>query len=90
VLERTRITKIPELTSWSDCPVPLTGVSSRDCYADGHEKDRLLVTANPHSTAAGVRDDHALRTDVEELHRQVKCFWDLTRFPSTAWNAIVG
>jgi hypothetical protein len=90
VLERTLITKIPELTSWSDCPVPLTGVYSKDCYADGHEKDWLLVTTDPHATASGVRDDYALRTDVEELHRQVKCFWDLTRFPSTAWNVIVG
>ena len=89
VLERTLITKVPELTSWSDCPVPLAGVYSKDCYADGHEKDWLLVTTNPHATASGVRDDYALRTDVEELHRQVKCFWDLTRFPSTAWNVIV-
>jgi hypothetical protein len=89
VLERTLITKIPELTSWSDCSVPLTGVYSKDCYADGHEKDWLLVTTDPHSTAAAVRDYYALRTDIEELHRQVKCFWDLTRFPSTAWNVIV-
>ena len=62
---------------------------SKDCYADGHEKDWLLVTTNPHATASGVRDYYALRTDIEELHRQVKCFWDLTRFPSTAWNVIV-
>jgi hypothetical protein len=89
VLERTLITKIPGLTSWSDCSVPLTGVYSKDCYADGHEKDWLLVTTDPHSSAAAVRDYYALRTDIEELHRQVKCFWDLTRFPSTAWNVIV-
>jgi hypothetical protein len=30
-----------------------------------------------------------LRTDIEERHRQVKCFWDLTRFHSTAWSLIV-
>ncbi|HPM80239.1 MAG TPA: hypothetical protein PLF81_06040 [Candidatus Anammoximicrobium sp.] len=53
---------------------------SKDCYADGHEKDWLLVTTNPHATASGVRDDYALRTDVEEMHRQVNCFWDLTRW----------
>jgi hypothetical protein len=89
VLERTLITKIPALTSWSDCPLPLTGVYSKDCYADGHEKDWLLVTTNPRSTATEVRDDYRLRTDIEERHRQVKCFWDLTRFHSTAWNLIV-
>jgi hypothetical protein len=89
VLERTLITKIPELTSGSDCPVPLTGVYSKDCYADGHEKDWLLVTTNPRSTAPQVRDYYRLRTDIEERHRQVKCFWDLTRFHSTAWNLLV-
>jgi len=89
VLERTLITKVPGLTSWSDCPVPLTGVYSKDCYADGHEKDWLLVTTNPDWAAAQVRDDYGLRTDIEERHRQVKCFWDLTRFHSTAWSLIV-
>ena len=27
--------------------------------------------------------------DIEERHRQVKCFWDLTRFQSTAWSLVV-
>jgi hypothetical protein len=49
----------------------------------------LLVTTDPDSTASEVRDYYTLRTDIEELHRQVKCFWDLTRFPSTAWSLIV-
>jgi hypothetical protein len=89
VLERTLITKIPQLTSWWDCPVPLTGIYSKDCYADGHAKDWLLVATNPHTTATDGRDYYHLRTDIEERHRQVKCFWDLTRFHSTAWNLIV-
>jgi hypothetical protein len=89
VLDRTMITKVDQLTSWSDCPVALTGVYSKDCYADGHEKDWLLVTTNSRWTASQVRDFYALRTDIEERHRHVKCFWDLTRFHSTAWNLIV-
>lgn len=90
VLERTLITKVPELTSWSECPVPLTGVYSKDCYADGHEKDWLLVTTSPDWAASEVRDYYGLRPKVEEGNRQVKCFWDLTRFQSTAWSLIVG
>ena len=89
VLQRTLIAKIPGLTSWSDCPVPLTGVYSKDCYADGHEKDWLLVGTNEDWSARKYRDLYGVRTDVEELHRQVKCFWDLTRFHSTAWNLLV-
>ena len=36
-----------------------------------------------------MRNLYGLRTDIEERHRQVKCFWDLTRFHSTAWSLIV-
>src|SRR5208282_4559495 len=80
VRERTLIARFPELKSWWECPVPLTGVYSRDVYADGHETGWLLVTTNETWSARQVRDLYGLRTDVEERHRQVKCFWDLTRF----------
>jgi hypothetical protein len=89
VRERTLIARFPDLTSWWDCPVPLTGVYSRDVYADGHETSWLLVTTNAAWSARRVRDLYGLRTDIEERHRQVKCFWDLTRFYSTAWSLVV-
>ena len=89
VRERTLIARFPELTSWSDCPVPLTGVLSKDIYADGHEESWLLVSTDPQAAARRIRDLYGMRTDIEERHRQVKCFWDLTRFHSTAWNLIV-
>jgi hypothetical protein len=89
VRERTLLARFPGLTTWTDCPVPLTGVYSRDLYADGHETGWLLVTTNANWSAQRVRDLYGLRTDIEERHRQVKCFWDLTRFHSTAWNLVV-
>ena len=89
IRERTLIARFPGLTSWWDCPVPLTGAYSRDIYADGHEDGWLLVTTNEDWSAPRVRDLYGLRTDIEERHRQVKCFWDLTRFQSTAWSLVV-
>ena len=89
VRERTLIARFPSLTSWSDCTVPLLGVYSRDVYADGHEDGWLLVTTNEDWPAHRVRNLYGLRTDIEERHRQVKCFWDLTRFHSTAWSLVV-
>ncbi len=41
---QTLIARFPGLTSWSDYPVPLTGVLARDIYADGHEQSWLVVT----------------------------------------------
>ena len=89
IREQTLIARFPGLTSWWDCPMPLTGVYSRDLYADGHEDGWLLVTTNADWSARRVRDLYGLRTDIEERHRQVKCFWDLTRFHSTAWSLVV-
>ena len=89
VRERTLIARFEELNSWSDCPVPLSGVLSRDVYADGHEESWLVVTTASQWSARKIRDRYGLRTDIEERHRQVKCFWDLTRFHSTAWNLVV-
>jgi hypothetical protein len=89
VREKTLIARFPGLTSWWDCPVPLTGVYSRDVYADGHEEGWLMVATNADWSARRVRDLYGLRTDIEERHRQVKCFWDLTRFHSTAWSLVV-
>jgi hypothetical protein len=89
VRERTLIARFADLTSWWDCPVPLTGVYSRDLYADGHETGWLLVTTNANWPARRVRELYELRTDIEERHRQVKCFWDLTRFHSTARSLVV-
>lgn len=89
VRERTEIARFPGLTSWWDCQVPLTGVYSREIYGDGHEQGWLLVATNADWSARRVRDLYGLRTDIEERHRQVKCFWDLTRFHSTSWNLVV-
>lgn len=87
--ERTLLGRFEKLTSWWDCPVPLTGVYSREIYADGHEQNWLLATTSDCLPTRRVRQLYGLRTDIEERHRQVKCFWDLTRFHSTYWNLIV-
>jgi len=80
---------LPVRESLRSCAPKVLNIPAQDCYADGHEKDWLLVATNPHWKAADTRDLHKLRVDIEERHRQVKCFWDLTRFHSTAWSLIV-
>jgi Transposase DDE domain len=89
VHQRTLLGRFPQLRSWWECPVPLTGVLSREVFADGHETSWLLVTTHATWSARRVRELYGLRTDIEERHRQIKCFWDLTRFHSTAWSLVV-
>ena len=65
------------LRSWSDCPVPLTAVVSREVDERGQTKDWVIRSANE------------LRTAIEERHRQYKCFWDLTHMHSRAFSLVV-
>jgi hypothetical protein len=77
------------LTSWSQCPVPLTAAVSRELDQRGEAHDWVLVSTSPHRTAQSIRATYDLRTAIEERHRQYKCFWDLTRMHSCAFSLVV-
>jgi hypothetical protein len=77
------------LRSWSDCPVPLTAVVSREVDERGQAKDWVIVTPSSSLTASQIRSAYELRTAIEERHRQYKCFWDLTHMHSRAFSLVV-
>ena len=63
--------------------MPLAVVVTREVYGDGHEDLWMLLDTQPlgaPSAAAARRDEYHLRTTIEEGHRQLKGFWDLTHF----------
>ncbi len=91
-LVRTEVAGIDGFRSWTSCPVPLAVVISRDVYADGHADLWMLLDTKPLGTpraAAARRDEYHLRTTIEEGHRQLKGFWDLTGFTSRAFALVV-
>jgi hypothetical protein len=69
-------------------PLPRKAPSARPTH---QEMSRNVGVYFPFScwSAKQVRDFYGLRTDIEERHRQLKCFWDLSRFHSTAWSLVV-
>ena len=74
--------------SWTAATVPIAVVCLRDHYADGHHDDWALM-----STAQGAQPLHLVRLyrkrpAIEERHRQLKCFYDLSDFRSRSFNAI--
>lgn len=77
------------LLSWSQCPVPLTAVVSREHDKHGQTQDWVLVSTSDRFTAAHIRSTYELRPAIEERHRQYKCFWDLTRMHSCAFSLVV-
>jgi hypothetical protein len=77
------------LTSWTDCPVPLTATVNREIHSDGRVDDWVLVTTAPRWSAQQTRATYALRTAIEERHRQYKCFWDIPRMHSRRFSLVV-
>ena len=90
-LVRSEVAGIDGVRSWESCPVPLSVVITREVYADGHAELWMLLDTKPlgGASAAARRDEYHLRTTIEEGHRQLKCFWDLTHFTSRAFALVV-
>ena len=88
-LLRSETAVVRRLTTLSTCPVPLDAVVNKEVYADGHEDYWVLLsTAHVEDPVIG-RQDYALRTTIEERHRQLKCFSDLEAFTSRDFSLIV-
>ena len=77
------------VTSWTQCTVPLTVVVSREIDTGGEVNDWVLATTSANFSAAHTRSTYALRTAIEERHRQYKCFWDMARMPSRKFSMVV-
>jgi len=46
------------------------------------------MTTAEDATAAAVIDRYGLRVAIEERHRHIKCFWDITDFKSTDFDLV--
>jgi hypothetical protein len=88
-LVRSEVAVERDFRSWSSCPVPLSVIVNREIFADGHEEIWMLLDTKGVKDPAAARDEYHLRTAIEERHRQLKCFWDLTNFQSRALSLIV-
>jgi hypothetical protein len=88
-LVRSEVAVERDFRSWSSCPVPLSVIVNREIFADGHEEIWMLLDTKGVKDPAAARDEYHLRTAIEERHRQLKCFWDLTKFQSRALSLIV-
>jgi hypothetical protein len=88
-ISRREIAKCSGLRSWSSCTVPVDVIINKDIYVDGHEQTWLLMDTKPVNDPAASRDEYRLRTEIEERHRQLKCFWDLADFRGRVLSLVV-
>jgi hypothetical protein len=86
---RCEVAVVAEVRTFTSCPVPLDVIVNKEITADGHEDYWMLISTAPVSDPALGRQDYALRTTIEERHRQLKCYSDLEGFSSRSFNLIV-
>lgn len=89
VLVQTESCAIKGFTSWTEASVPLHVLLLRDRYADGHTSEWALMTTWDFVQASQPKERYELRTQIEERHRVLKCFHDLSDFCSQGFNVIV-
>ena len=63
-------------------------VLMRERYADGHTEEWALMSTQKHTDARQPREDYQHRPKIEERHRLLKCFHDLSDFHSRSLNTI--
>lgn len=88
-LLRSETGVVRRLTTFSACPVTLDAMVNKEVYADGHEEYWVLLSTTHVDDPIIGRQDYALRTTIEERHRQLKCFSDLEAFTSRDFSLIV-
>jgi len=69
--------------------VPINVLLIRERYADGHCQEWALMTTRDYADPSQARTHYHCRVKIEERHRQLKCFHDLSGFRSRAQNVIV-
>jgi hypothetical protein len=89
VLVRTELCPIKNFRSWSECGVPIHVLLLRETYADGHQDQWALMDTADFAHPQKPKEDYDLRTKIEERHRLLKCFHDLSDFRSRSFNVIV-
>ena len=72
----------------AEAPVRLNVVVVRATYADAHQDDWALLTTEDFVDPQTPPQDYRLRSGIEERHRHLKCFHDLTDFHSRSFSAI--
>jgi len=88
VLERVELKAIRDMGLWETLDVPIQVVLMREHYSDGTVNEWNLATTNQGLSPLEVRTRYQTRTSIEERHRHLKCFWDLTAFRSCAFSLV--
>jgi len=89
VVKEVRLRLIPQTTTWENCDVPIQVVLLEEDLTDGSHFEWALATTAEITDPLELWKLYGIRPAIEERHRQLKCFWDLTSFRSTSFALVV-
>ena len=92
IMIRSEVSGIEGFRSLESCSIPLNVIINRDVYQDGHQDLWMLLDTKPldgEKAPQERRRDYTIRVEIEEGHRQLKCFWDLTQFTSRSFSLVM-
>ena len=84
----TEVCPIQGFNSWTECAVPINVWLLRESYADGHQEQWGLMSTADFKEASQAKTYYDLRVKIQERHRVLKCFYDLSKFSSRSFNII--
>lgn len=74
---------------WKECPVLESGVVVRWTRKDGKTDEVLFVTTKAKQSAKMILEVYDQRAEIEESHRQLKCFQGIETLPSKKFVHVV-
>jgi hypothetical protein len=86
---QTEVAVVAAVRTFTTCPIPLDVIVNREISVDGQKDHWMLISTAPVSDPGLGRQEYALRTTIEERHRQLKCYSDLENFSSRSFNLVV-
>ena len=86
---KVELKAIREHRTWDACRVPVHVILLREHRSNGKLLEWALATTKDFEDPLEVWELYEIRTAIEERHRQLKCFWDLTSFRSPAFSLVL-
>jgi hypothetical protein len=88
-VQEVRLRLVPQTRVWDECDVPIQVALLEEHLTDGSHTEWALATTAAVQDPQEMWDLYKVRPAIEERHRQLKCFWDLTSFRSTNFALVV-
>lgn len=85
---KSEVGVLEALTSWKSFQWPFHLVANRETDEQGQVEHWFLLSTEPIRNPHDKRDEYGIRTEIEERHRQLKCFWDITDFHSRSLSLV--